>query len=153
MAKSKKRKLHKNIVVAFARLVRAGEALCRQASATEEAVKAGGGFVYFMKNCGKEMLPSSSRFLIENGLVEGEQDGLFPGLEQTFKPVPSGHFEEFKSAWENMQVARMWLRDHGRSAKTPRTEHEILIKEEDLSMFEEVKAAYLRALSNRRASA
>lgn len=52
-----------------------------------------------------------------------------------------------------IRSVRMWLRDHGRSAKVPRTEHEILIKEEDLSMFEEVKAAYMRAVENRRASA
>lgn len=52
-----------------------------------------------------------------------------------------------------IRSVRMWLRDHGRSARTPRTEHEILIKEEDLSMFEEIKAAYLRAVENRRAGA
>lgn len=52
-----------------------------------------------------------------------------------------------------IRSVRMWLRDHGRSAKKPRPEQDILIKEEDLSMFEEIKRAYSRALENRRASA
>lgn len=100
MAKPKKRKLHKNVLVAYAKLARAGEALCRQAAASEEAIRSGAGFVYFMRGSGKEMPPASSRFLIDHGLVEGEQDGLFPGHAQTFRPVPSDRFEAFKAAWE-----------------------------------------------------
>lgn len=103
MAKPKKRKLHKNIVVAFSRLSRCGEALCRQSAATDEAMRSGGGFVYFMKRSGKEMPPASSRFLIDNGLVDAEPDGLFPGHAQTFVPVPSERFEAFKAAYEAQQ--------------------------------------------------
>lgn len=100
MPKPKRKKLHKNIVVAFTRLARTGDALCRQVSLSEEAIRAGGGFVYFMKRSGKEMPPASSRFLIDNGLVEGESDGLFPGHEQTFRPVPSERFETFRAQYE-----------------------------------------------------
>jgi hypothetical protein len=58
-------------------------------------------------------------------------------------------------AWLDRRInsVTMWLSDHGRTSKKPRTEHEILIKEEDLAMFEEIKRAYSRALDNRRASA
>lgn len=100
MAKPKKRKLHQNISVAYSRIRNAGEELCRQASGSEEAIKKGGGFVYFLKRSGKEMSPVSSRFLIENGLVEGDEDGLFPGLEQSFMACPFEKFEAFKAEWE-----------------------------------------------------
>ena len=102
MTKPKKRKLHKNICVAFARLARDRDMLCRQSSATEEG-KLGGGYVYFLKRTGKEMPPSSSRFLIENGLVEEAQDGLFSGLSQSFKPVPYERFEQFRKSYEAPQ--------------------------------------------------
>jgi hypothetical protein len=103
MPKAKTRKLHKNIVVAYARLSSSRDALCRQSSQADEAIKTGGGYVYFMKRTGKEMPPSSSRFLIENGLVEEEQDGLFAGLSQSFKPVPHDRFEAFRAQYEAPQ--------------------------------------------------
>lgn len=102
MTKAKNRKLHKNIVVAYARLTRERDALCRQTAATEEA-RVGGGYVYFMKRTGKEMPPASSKFLIDNGLVEEEMDGLFAGLSQSFKPVPHDRFEAFRSQYEAPQ--------------------------------------------------
>jgi|UniRef100_A0A6H1Z9U5 hypothetical protein len=98
--KSKTRKLHKNVAVAFARIAAARDALCRQISATDDAIKAGGGYVYFLRNSGKEMPPVSSRFLIDNGLVEEEQDGLFEGCSQSFRPVSFDRFHEFKSQYE-----------------------------------------------------
>lgn len=52
-----------------------------------------------------------------------------------------------------IRSARMWLNDHGRRSKKPRPEELILIKEEDLAMFEEIKRAYSRALDSKRASA
>lgn len=100
MAKPKRKKLHQNISVAYSRIRSSGEELCRQASGSEEAVKKGGGFVYFLKRSGREMSPVSSRFLIENGLVEGDRDGLFPGLEQSFRACPFEKFEAFKAAYE-----------------------------------------------------
>lgn len=62
---------------------------------------------------------------------------------------------EIMLAWIDRRISsvRMWLSDHGRRSKKPRPEHEILIKEDDLSMFEEIRRAYSRALDNRRASA
>lgn len=58
-------------------------------------------------------------------------------------------------AWLDRRInsVTMWLRDHGRTSKKPRPEELILIKEEDLAMFEEIKIAYLRAVENRKASA
>lgn len=58
-------------------------------------------------------------------------------------------------AWLDRRInsVTMWLSDHGRRSKKPRPEELILIKEEDLAMFEEIKRAYSRALDNRRASA
>ncbi len=103
MTKAKKRKLHQNIVVAYARLTRDRDALCRQSAMSEDAIKAGGGYVYFMKRTGKEMPPASSKFLIDNGLVEEEQDGLFAGLSQSFRPVPHERFEAFRSQYEAPQ--------------------------------------------------
>ena len=103
MPKAKNRKLHKNIIVAYARLANSKEALCRQTSSSDEAVKAGGGYVYFMQRSGKEMPPASSRFLIENGLVEEDSDGLFAGHSQTFRPVDADRFNAFKSQFEAPQ--------------------------------------------------
>jgi hypothetical protein len=62
---------------------------------------------------------------------------------------------EIMVAWLDRRInsVRMWLSDHGRRSKKPRPEGEILIKEEDLSMFEELKRAHTRALENRKASA
>lgn len=58
-------------------------------------------------------------------------------------------------AWLDRRInsVTMWLADHGRTSKKPRPEDIILIKEEDLAMFEEIKRAYSRALDNRKASA
>jgi len=44
--KPKIRKLHKNILIAYQRLVSRGGILCRQSALTEEA-KDGGGYIYF----------------------------------------------------------------------------------------------------------
>ena len=49
--------------------------------------------------------------------------------------------------------AQTWLADHGRSAKKPRPENEIDAKEYDVARFEEIKAAYVKALERRRAAA
>ena len=100
MPKTKTRKLHKNISVAFARIANAHDALCRQIAGTEEAITKGGGYVYFLRESGKEMPPSSSRFLIDNGLVTEEQDGLFAGHSQSFRPVSFDRFHEFKAQYE-----------------------------------------------------
>ncbi len=44
-ASSKRRKLNKNILIAYQRLMSRGGLLCRQSSATEEARD--GGYLYF----------------------------------------------------------------------------------------------------------
>ncbi|MDX3926762.1 MAG: hypothetical protein QHC90_13285 [Shinella sp.] len=100
MPKAKTRKLNRNVIVAFSRIANGKDVLCRQSSITEEATKAGGGYIYFLRNTGKEMPPVSSRFLIENGLVEAEQDGLFADHSQTFRPVSFDRFYQFKSQYE-----------------------------------------------------
>jgi hypothetical protein len=100
MTKPKRRKLNKNILVAFAKLRRSGDRLCRQSSTSEEGISKGGGFIYFLASSGKEMPPVSSRFLIDQGLVEEEPDGLFVGSSQTFRPVPPEAFDAFREKWE-----------------------------------------------------
>lgn len=48
--------------------------------------------------------------------------------------------------------AMTWLDDHGRGSKKPRPENEIEGKEYDIARFEEIKAAYLKALAKRDAA-
>lgn len=103
MTKPKRRKLHKNICVAFARLSREGEFLCRQSSTTDEAMK-GGGFLYFMKKSGRAMPPATCMFLIDNGLVEAQLDGLFAETSQSFRPVPAARFDAFRAEYEAANV-------------------------------------------------
>lgn len=57
-------------------------------------------------------------------------------------------------AWLDRRIASAstWLEDHGRSSKRPRPEIEIEAKEFDIARFEEIKAAYLKALSKRNAA-
>jgi len=42
-----------------------------------------------------------------------------------------------------------WLEDHGHGSEKPRPENEIATKEYDIARFEEIKAAYLKALERR----
>lgn len=58
-------------------------------------------------------------------------------------------------AWMDGRIAsaELWLIDHGRESKKPRPEHEIQIKENDIAMFAELRAAYVRALEKKRAAA
>lgn len=58
-------------------------------------------------------------------------------------------------SWLDRRIssAMTWLDDHGRDSKRPRPEHEIQAKEYDIARFEEVKAAYLKALAKREAAA
>ncbi|OCJ05294.1 hypothetical protein A6U87_14925 [Rhizobium sp. AC44/96] len=48
--------------------------------------------------------------------------------------------------------AMTWLDDHGKGSKKPRPDHEIETKEYDIARFEEIKAAYLKALAKRDAA-
>lgn len=51
-------------------------------------------------------------------------------------------------AWLDRRIASAmtWLDDHGKGSKRPRPQHEIETKEYDIARFEEIKAAYLKAL-------
>jgi hypothetical protein len=100
MAKAKFRKLHKNICVAYARLIRSGDILCRQISGTEEAAERGAGYIYFGGRGGHPYPSRSALFLIENGLVEPVNDGLFAGSSQTFRPIAREAFDAFKTNYE-----------------------------------------------------
>jgi hypothetical protein len=53
--------------------------------------------------------------------------------------------------WLDKRIASAmtWLDDHGRSSKRPRPEGEIATKLDDVSKFEEIKAAYVKALAKR----
>ncbi|MBX5021199.1 hypothetical protein EVB88_072 [Rhizobium phage RHph_N28_2] len=57
-------------------------------------------------------------------------------------------------AWLDRRIASAmtWLDDHGRGSKRPRPETEIEAKEYDIARFEEIKAAYLKALAKRDAA-
>ncbi len=54
-------------------------------------------------------------------------------------------------AWLDRRIASAmtWLDDHGRGSKKPRPDHEIETKEYDIARFEEIKAAYVKALDRR----
>jgi hypothetical protein len=56
--------------------------------------------------------------------------------------------------WLDRRIASAmtWLDDHGKGSKKPRPDHEIETKEYDITRFEEIKAAYLKALSKRDAA-
>ncbi|MBX4920972.1 hypothetical protein HJA76_14855 [Rhizobium bangladeshense] len=58
-------------------------------------------------------------------------------------------------AWLDRRIASAmtWLDDHGRGSKKPRPEGEIETKEYDIARFEEIKAAYLKALAKREQAA
>lgn len=100
--KKGKRKLHKNIQVAYAKLMKDGEALCRQSSDTEEGAK-GGGYLYFLRTTGAAMPPISSKFLIDNGLVVEDDPGLFEDVSQSFAAVSRYKFDDFKEKYENAE--------------------------------------------------
>lgn len=53
--------------------------------------------------------------------------------------------------WLDRRIAsaNLWLEDHGREARKPRPENEIAAKEYDVARFEEIKAAYMKALERR----
>lgn len=54
-------------------------------------------------------------------------------------------------AWLDRRIASAmtWLDDHGKGSKKPRPDHEIETKEYDIARFEEIKAAYVKALDRR----
>jgi len=78
-----------------------GGVLCRQHSATDEAVKLGGGFIYFTPS-GRPVPPVSARFMIEKEIVKPVSDGLFAGSGQTFSAVSRAEFERFKNEYEQV---------------------------------------------------
>lgn len=100
MAKAKSRKLHKNIQVAYQRLLTRGGLLCRQFSNSEEAVNHGGNYVYFTVRDNLPFPTGAGRFLIENDLAMPGGDGLFDDTPQTFRVVDRPVFEAFKAAYE-----------------------------------------------------
>lgn len=99
----KGRKLHKNIVVAFARLVESGGLLCRQYSNSEVAKSRGGDYLYFTVKNNEEFPTGSGLFLIDNGLVSSCKDGLLDETPQTFEAVSFEEFYKFKEDYERAQ--------------------------------------------------
>lgn len=71
---------------ALARL-RSGKTLCRTSSDSEEAVTKGLGFVFFTEPDHKAFPPASAVLLIKGGFVIPQEDGLLPGISQTFRPA------------------------------------------------------------------
>lgn len=103
MAKSKGRKLHKNIQTAYARLVESGGLLCRQYSNSEIAKSRGGDYLYFTVKDNVEFPTGCGLFMIENGLVRSCNDGFFEDTPQTFQAVPFDDFWKFKEDYESAQ--------------------------------------------------
>jgi len=104
MTKPKRRKLNKNIIVAFQRLHTRGRLLCRQFSTSDEAVKCGGNYVYFTVKDNLKFPTGAGRFLIDNGLCTSQKDGLFDDTPQTFVAVDRPVFEAFRQLWESVNV-------------------------------------------------
>ncbi|NTG48606.1 hypothetical protein G6M04_14530 [Agrobacterium rhizogenes] len=54
-------------------------------------------------------------------------------------------------SWLDKRIASAmtWLDDHGKGSKRPRPETEVSAKEYDIARFEEIKAAYVKALERR----
>jgi len=102
MAKNAKRKLHKNIQVAFQRLPQRGELLCRQFSNSEEAEKHGNNYLYFTVKDNQKFPTWAGRFLIEKALVKSCADGLFDDTPQTFRAVARSEFDHFKEQYEQV---------------------------------------------------
>ena len=102
MEKEKKRRLHKNIVLAYHRLRASGGILCRQSSMDDEAQKRGGGYLYFAMKNNRPITPSSARFLIEKEIVKPIADGLFEGVSQSFEAVSIDQFNNFKELYEKV---------------------------------------------------
>jgi hypothetical protein len=105
MTKPKRRKLNKNIIVAFNRLHRSGRLLCRQFSQSEEAAKIGGSYIYFTVRDNVKFPTGVGRFLVENGLAISSSDGLFADTPQTFEAVDRPVFELFREQYEAPQNA------------------------------------------------
>lgn len=103
MTKDRKRKLHKNIQIAFYRLHRKGGSMCRQFSKSEEALERGENYLFFAVSDGTKIPTASGRFLIEEGLVKPCADGLFPETPQTFQAVTSDEFQAFKQRYEAVE--------------------------------------------------
>lgn len=102
--KSKTRKLHKNILIAFKRLRDRGGLLCRQFSDSKDAVAHGGNYIYFTVKDGQPFPTGAGRFLIEEALVKSRADGLFADTPQSFEAVSRDEFEAFKARYESMPV-------------------------------------------------
>lgn len=99
----KKRRLHKNILIAFSRVRLNGGILHRQTSDTEEAMGKGGGYIYFTSKH-TPISPVSGRFLIEEALVKPLSDGLFAGSSQSFEAISQAEFDDFKERYEALPV-------------------------------------------------
>lgn len=102
MAKPKKRKLHKNIQIAFQRLLQRGGLLCRQFSNSEEAEKFGDHYLYFTVKDNQKFPTGAGRFLIEKAIVKSCADGLFDDTPQTFRAVSRSEFDHFKEQYESV---------------------------------------------------
>lgn len=63
----------------------AGQTLCRTSADTDEAVKKGGGYLYFTSPDNKRASPASSKMLIDRGYLRPVGDGLFAEVSQTFE--------------------------------------------------------------------
>lgn len=100
----KKPKLHKNIIVAFSRIIEGGGILSRQSSMAEDAQKRGGGYVYYSPNTNQQISPVAARFLIEKEIVKPVPDGLFAGQSQSYQAISRAEFLDFKERYEQVPV-------------------------------------------------
>lgn len=75
---------------ALARL-RTGKVLCRTSSDSDEAITKGAGFLFFTEPDHRAFPPASAVLLIKGGFVTPQEDGLLPGISQTFMVAENGH--------------------------------------------------------------
>jgi len=102
MPKEKRRKLNKNLQVAYQRLVERGGVLCRQFLESDEAKKCGGDYIYFTYRDNRKFPTWAGRFFVEKEIVKSSADGLFADTPQTFAAVSRAEFERFKNEYEQV---------------------------------------------------
>ena len=100
----KKQKLHKNIVVAFCRILEGGGILSRQSSLSDSSQKMGGGYLYYTPKTNQQIGPTAARFLIEKEIVKPISDGLFEGHPQSYQAISRAEFVDFKERYEQVPL-------------------------------------------------
>lgn len=79
----------KHVLKALSRLA-GGKTLRRTFSTSEEAQEKGGGYLYSLYPGDRKFPTVSGFYIVENGLVKSNNDGLFSDTPQTFSLAAEG---------------------------------------------------------------